>query len=321
MCLLALCKPGYALTKEHIDNAWEANSDGAGFAYIDHAGNLRVYRSMDQDRFTSVYLETAKMFPESPFLVHFRFGTSGIKDLTNVHPFNLNDLTVMGHNGVLPVAATHGRSDTKTFVEDWLSELPQLWLDTAALRYLIEGFIGTDKLVFLTVDPRLEYTWYILNEDRGDWFKDEKGKDAIWFSNDGYKDPWYLQYRRYSGTTGNTVRAGWDEDADRFDYEAWKRENDERNTVLGLKRPSSGVEGTMPIGIQLCEICKSPCSFDEERESMVCDTCGICWDCGEFFEECICLEDPDCPPGEEEELHALIQAASSAAERDSVVQM
>lgn len=177
MCLLAVCEPGSHLTDDQIDTAWDNNPHGGGFAHIGKGGRVRPFRTLGKATFIDAYHQAVRRHPDSPFLVHFRLATSGTTDMTNVHPFRAGEHTYMAHNGILPVAERHNLSDTHTFAKDWLPAFPDDWLDNHVLKLVVEEFAGTDKLAFLTTDPGLRHTYYILNEDKGTW------DDGVWFSN------------------------------------------------------------------------------------------------------------------------------------------
>jgi hypothetical protein len=71
------------------------------------------------------------------------------------------------------------KSDTLHFATKVLSQLPEEWEDSEAILELVEGYIGSDKMVLLSSDG----SYAILNEKYGDWVED----DSLWFSNNSYK--------------------------------------------------------------------------------------------------------------------------------------
>ena len=180
MCLLSICKKGNKLSNKKISNAWNRNSDGSGYAFIKD-GKIEIRKYMDLKEFKESYNSDFMMYGmDSPFLIHFRFATHGKTDLTNVHPFKVNDNLVFGHNGTINSVDDDVKlSDTQVFNNVILKNLDNDFLDDKTIRILIENAISSSKLAFLHSSGRID----IINESAGHWSDDGK----IWFSNDGYK--------------------------------------------------------------------------------------------------------------------------------------
>jgi glutamine amidotransferase len=106
-----------------------------------------------------------------------------------------------------------------------------------------------NKAVILTVDPRFRDNAFILNEMEGIW--DSSG---AWYSNDMYQG-------FYPGKYTYT----WDAD----DQAYWP-------SVLG--KPGEDMPDT-------CWECKSKVNYKLHGE---CPICGICFDCGEKPNACLC---------------------------------
>lgn len=202
MCL-AICAPvGVQLSRERLSNGWDSNSDGGGYAFIDQYGGIMVRRFMSWVDFIEGYQADHAANTKSPFIVHQRFATHGTKDLNNVHPFWLDDETVVMHNGVLDVNLTDvERSDTKTFVEDYLARLPKRWFDDPNMVDMVEDFTRGSKLIILTVDPLAKQEVYIINENAGHWDK------GAWWSNYSYRETKYHSWSTVSVKAGATTKA------------------------------------------------------------------------------------------------------------------
>lgn len=179
MCVIAALPQKKVLTKEQVLTMWKRNDDGGGFAYLHPGGDLKVYKTMDFGQYWSTFNGVQQEFGEqSDILLHFRIATHGVTDLSNVHPFQVDDHTVMAHNGVISsVPNDKVRSDTRVFVEDFLPDLPEDWLDNKFIVKMVEKFIGQSKLMFLTKNPALKKEVYILNEQMG------TRHDGVWYSN------------------------------------------------------------------------------------------------------------------------------------------
>ena len=205
MCVI-IAKPDTAeLSEERARRLWSINSDGGGFSYIDNGNRIRIHKSMEFSEFWHKYSSMQGRFPDKFFLLHMRIATHGSVNVDNVHPFRVDEHTVMAHNGVIRCAVSYleapievaykgvdqkgkaftrtakkdpkDRSDTRIFVEEWLPQLPENWLDNPWLVTMVEEFIGASKLVFLTNNPALDKNVYFLNKSSG------TTQDGMWFSN------------------------------------------------------------------------------------------------------------------------------------------
>lgn len=185
MCVIIHQPKEAHLEKEEAQRAWTKNPDGGGFAYITDAGSVELKKFMNFSEFWSAFEQARSNNPRRDFLLHMRIATHGTVDLANVHPFWLDEddddyQTVMAHNGVIHAVPDYkdGRSDTRVFIDDVLRDLPDYWLDHKHLTRMIEDYIGWSRLAFLTVNPRLEKSVYILNKFKG------VEHEGMWFSND-----------------------------------------------------------------------------------------------------------------------------------------
>ena len=178
MCLLISQTNSKPIKRELLENADCSNPDGMGFAYADN-GQIQVEKFRDFKPFYKAYKSAVKRCGKvSNFIVHFRFSTHGVNTgLFNIHPFRVNERLVFAHNGVLDVDDHKKKSDTRVFNETILQKLKPNFLNSSAVCSLIEGFIGSDKLVFLNNDGKNT----IINEKRGHW------DNGVWYSNSSYK--------------------------------------------------------------------------------------------------------------------------------------
>lgn len=205
MCVLMACNVGATLTPNEIRVSWRNNPDGAGFAFVKPDGRLATFRTLELARFEDAYTRATERYSdECEFMVHFRYATHGTTDVTNVHPFAQDRHTLVAHNGILPTPVSDdGRSDTRTFVEDYLPRLGETWFDNAEMMHLVSEYCAGSKLVVTTNNPRAERRTYIVNEDAGHWSMDE----TIWFSNGSYCDvrPSLVPFGRWDERTGPDI--------------------------------------------------------------------------------------------------------------------
>ncbi len=179
MCVIVHQPRGAHLEKDRARRLWLKNSDGGGFSFIDNTGTIQTERYMGFNEYWKAFETARSQFPHRDYLLHMRIATHGKINLSNVHPFHVDEHTVMAHNGIIhsvPVC-DKGRSDTRVFIEEVLPRLPETWLDDEYLVDMVDGWIGWSKLMFLTTNPKLSENVYILGKKSG------VERDGMWFSN------------------------------------------------------------------------------------------------------------------------------------------
>ncbi|WP_328439655.1 hypothetical protein [Nocardia puris] len=188
MCLLTYFAPGALPDTTALRwGAWR-NPHGHGYGIVT-GGELLVGHGMDGREVVAEFAALRAAHPDGPALFHSRYATKGTIGLPNCHPFPLgtDGRTVVAHNGTLPKRVHPGaydeRSDTRIAAEDYLPHEPFGSLDTRRGRRGLESWLGSSKLVLLTVNPAYASNAYILNEDLGVWDV-ERG---IWYSNHTYR--------------------------------------------------------------------------------------------------------------------------------------
>jgi len=107
------------------------------------------------------------------------WGRGGVTDSRNVHPFSIENLISVSHNGIISGFGNKEFSDTAMFVQKILTPILKdnyKLIQEKALQFLLLNLIGSwNKIVFLDKDG----DYVILNEDNGFWV------DQIWYSNGG----------------------------------------------------------------------------------------------------------------------------------------
>ena len=204
MCLLILQERGSTIEEQSLSNAFQANRDGVGYSYIKE-DRMVTKKFRDYKKFLKGYnSDIANFGYQSPFLLHFRLTTHGTnKGTFNVHPFKVREGLMFAHNGVISdVDDDKKLSDTQVFNRDILQKLPTNFLMETAMIKLIEGFIGSSKLVFLNVDGSYD----IINESLGHWDK------GVWYSNSSYKSYSNIYGGYNYKTYDNIGSCGWSDD-------------------------------------------------------------------------------------------------------------
>jgi predicted glutamine amidotransferase len=178
MCIAILNQSGI-ITESIIRTCANNNPDGMGMAWIEN-GTIKTFKSMkDISKLVSLY-QAIRAENELPIMLHFRIGTHGKKDVSNVHPFHIGDNMVMCHNGIVDAPILQPDKSDTFHLSLFLSKLRTIenLIDTDSIEFLFtETYCGDySKLIFLDQDGRFS----IANEDLGHWIGE------TWYSNKTY---------------------------------------------------------------------------------------------------------------------------------------
>lgn len=181
MCVIVHQDEQAWIDKETARKLWTTNPDGGGFAFVDDNGDLQITKAMAFQTFWSEFEQARSVHGKRDYLLHMRIATHGAISLDNVHPFKVDDHTVMAHNGIIHAVTDmlpkdNSVSDTRLFVEHLLPQLEPGWLDKPFIVDMVDTYIDWSKLMFITTDPALENTVYRI----GNWVKYE----GLYLSND-----------------------------------------------------------------------------------------------------------------------------------------
>jgi glutamine amidotransferase len=178
MCL-AIYKPkDKKVKKQWLENGFNANPNGAGFAWTDGVRVNIVKGLFTFEQFWKSY----KPWQDRACVIHFRLATHGQIDEQNCHPWALcNGEYAVIHNGILNIQSTPQMSDTGHFVNLVLEPaVKAMGLRDPVLRYLVEQAIGSgNKIVVLRPDGEAVF----FHEKEGMWL------NGVWFSNSSYEGP------------------------------------------------------------------------------------------------------------------------------------
>lgn len=177
MCVAIYSPAKLHLTEDVIRSCWQANPDGAGFAFVADSKVVISKGFMKCKEFLEGYNTATKENPHSPFLIHFRIRTMGDKDELNTHPFPIKNGALI-HNGSFDGtgAVFKGQSDTAKFAERYYSHPAWNYEDISENKADLEKDIEYNKVAMLWDDSK----YLILNESKGTWVGN------IWFSNNSY---------------------------------------------------------------------------------------------------------------------------------------
>ena len=197
MCLLVVRKKGSWLPSDsEISNAWGANPDGFGFAYV-QSGQIWVAKTMLLKECKALIREIPA---NVPLLLHWRWGTHGSKTEENCHPFPfLNGNWVGAHNGVLSAQlCLPNKTDTESYLAS-LTKRPTISQVEADIARL-QG--GSSKIACMSNKGEI----ILANERHGEY-----REEHVWESNSGL-DGWgsgspLLPKGYYSSSRSRLVRA------------------------------------------------------------------------------------------------------------------
>lgn len=186
MCLIMFSKNINNIQKDWYKNSKESNKDGLGVMFPQD-GRLIVRKAVNDKYQDTLFNAVKKKIKKGvPVAFHQRYGTSGKKDITNVHPFKLLSIDegdsidlYMMHNGIINIKEIDNLCDTATYVEYVLKPLLKkdndLWRKHE-FKVLMDLSIGNSKLLFMDNKGNVE----IVGEDKGEW------KDKVWLSTPSY---------------------------------------------------------------------------------------------------------------------------------------
>lgn len=212
MCVIAYSPKHKDIpTDEQLTTMWEANPNGAGYAYISK-GKVHYSKGfMKLDDLLEDLATQREAMKHREFAIHFRITTAGSTDAPTTHPFpittefhELRTLkgtadAVLFHNGVLDDGGISDprASDTQDFVIA-IAPLLARPIKSKTRRHFIEEWTkGNRLLVFYGTGVVQMY---------GDWKKD----GDLFVSNTYYKpttsawEGYYSDYYKYYSTTKPT---------------------------------------------------------------------------------------------------------------------
>jgi predicted glutamine amidotransferase len=185
MCI-AIVNKSSMLEESIFENSFENNPDGCGMAYV-MKGKIKMIHNMTSWKSLYEHYQLIRPVTKHPILIHFRIGTSGIKDERNLHPFMVTDDMALIHNGIVPYSVIEkDKSDTWHFVQ-FLKSLknPHSLLNKNSTEFnMVSAITIGSKICLLHKDG----SFNIINEPAGTW------NDDTWFSNRTYESCSYTRF-------------------------------------------------------------------------------------------------------------------------------
>lgn len=267
MCMAILIPKGKeAPSQECLSHCWDSNPHGGGFMYATN-GKIRIFKYKKKEDFLNGF---NRHFPQfgavSPFVLHMRFATHGDKTETNTHPIRVNRNLAFVHNGIISKTTSVSKdpkdckdySDTVRFSTLILRKMPTAWISLDVVQMLLEHYVGTSRLIFLTSEGNT----FILNEDGGTWDKD------VWYSNSGYT-PFKSKWGWY----------GWNDE----DVELPPR-NYKPQYPIYIDNIFKGPEDAAKVYGMVCKVCEKTVTTSTSMDLMIqiedhTHFCLVCQDC------------------------------------------
>lgn len=265
MCMLCVVPPNVVPSRDKLENSALNNPHGFGYAIaVPKDRRIVSFRTMNADECINRFLEDRKQYLDGYAIWHARYATHGSNTVDNCHPFMVGDdeMTYLGHNGILPVVAQEkdDRSDTRIFAEELLPAIGGVAsLDNPQVWNMVEDFTNGSKVAVLTVNPKAKHQLYLLHENKG--LEDSSG---VWWSNNTcYLESWYSKYG--ANTYAHKASAM---------LEQTMYEEDDEEYLS-------------------CDVCGFFIDYWDAlktgRESY-CEVCGSCFDCGTHKAEDMCYK-------------------------------
>ena len=165
MCIIIYKPAAMLLSAETIQTAFENNSHGAGFAYVDN-GTVNIKKGF----FTlAAFNEAYEPYKAHQAILHFRIRTHGTYEAENCHPLEVTPNLVFAHNGVLYKMPTHKEnSDTVQFNELILKNLIRIYGKRLVFdKHFIPILDDYSMSKFVFLDHTGQFS--IINEKDGEW--------------------------------------------------------------------------------------------------------------------------------------------------------
>lgn len=213
MCLL-ISGTSVAIRKQLLETAgliedvYRSNSDGLGVMFS-NGNELVTTKLLPKDANEARAMINSLPDDDRELAVHWRMKTHGHIDLTNCHPYSIDDRTALMHNGILHTGnkANPALSDTWHFINDYLLNVPADVLHKPGFIEMLGDFIKNNRFAIMSADGRLS----VVNKDQG------ISCDGVWYSNTyawepsmllpGYGKNRYKSYGGYKGYGGGHLGA------------------------------------------------------------------------------------------------------------------
>lgn len=263
MCIIAAIGHGVELpAKDILQNCFDNNPDGSGFAYAD-GSNVSILKGyFDFERFYNDVSSIHRIFNKPAMVLHFRIATSGKINRSCTHPFPLTaDVKEMkkdaistkiavAHNGIISqYPGTKKLSDTMVFIRDVVSKIYPF---SPGIEKIFDMATQGSKFAFLNHSGGIQLT------GKG-WIKEGK----VYFSNSTYRPTLKHDYGYNWDMTGNGNGKG---------FSSWNRKF---TGADDLREDYEWSQRKQEIDDDMCEVCgREMTLIDNEFYCLECDLPG-----------------------------------------------
>jgi len=196
---------------EHLKSSFEHNSHGAGVMFLrDGQSKVGLRKGYMSWKSFNKKLNRLELKQEDTIVYHFRLATSGYSDEGNCHPYIVSDKIrklrqtrgdidglCFAHNGIIgDLNGKHKKmNDTQLFSKLILSDksIYENLYESIGIQNLIEEYIGTDKLAFLSPNEGL-LTIGSFQEEKGILYSNNTYKAS---RNDKFINDWHYGVDEY----------------------------------------------------------------------------------------------------------------------------
>lgn len=199
------------------------NSDGVGIMHVDQAGGIVAYKSEKSSDYPSMLRIIRGLPKDTAWAIHFRYGTSGLKNKENAHPHSVGDGHWMMHNGVFNIDEPKGEQS-----------------DTAILASAMRGYPTRSKQAFLKEFwDRYGWASRVLVAGPAGWYY--HGQWQHYTDCKGVYSSCGLAYvysgKPYSGYHGGSCATGYygDDDTGRLPFKTWAERQKENREATKVK--------------------------------------------------------------------------------------
>ncbi len=180
MCIIVAKPPKVAISEDIINNCYENNSHGAGFAWLKGRQVFISNGYMDLDEFKKAFY--TQVPNKCSALLHFRIASKGKICVENTQPIRVSPSVAVAHNGTFNQYGDDEQSDSydinnKIFTP-YISRLGFKTAMSYPFKELLNDKIGGNRIAFLGAGA--ENHIYLLG---GEWHKDH----GLVFSNKSYE--------------------------------------------------------------------------------------------------------------------------------------
>lgn len=176
MCVIVHKQKDVPLSQKVLRECWNQNPHGAGIMWTEDQKLSCEKGFMTFASLWSRLSDESLDFKGKECVIHFRYGTAGLKTPELCHPFIINPNLAFVHNGILSHSELYDpldqKSDTQLLCLKIFKQLPQNFLNNRGISLLLENYFQGSVFVFMDSSGKVTKMGEIDNgiETDGYWF-------------------------------------------------------------------------------------------------------------------------------------------------------